>query len=411
MRGFHIFITNNTYFDAKSIQEFIKDNIKNLLPCYQDESKNLLIIIFKTEDELDDWFEDHKSLENCFEDFHSLWIVTNFLPKFIFYPRILGIFVDRDCARINHSIPEEFREKYIASGFVRYVRKNSNDAQYISLIISTLTYGTSKMTRSGECISYFGDTRRYCLKNNQIPVLTTKKIFWKSVVEELLWFLKGRTNACDLSLKGVNIWKANASREFLDSRGLVDNVEGDLGPVYGFQWRHFGASYQGHDADYTDKGIDQISNVINLIKTDPTSRRIVLTAWNPSQIEMMALPPCHMTSIFNVTDGELSCLLLQRSGDVGLGVPFNIASYSLLTHILAYITGTKAKELVHVIADTHIYKSHKEPLLSQIKRIGFTSPSLHFDFPPDKLIDDIEYNDIKLFDYECHPAIKMEMAV
>ena len=183
-------------------------------------------------------------------------------------------------------------------------------------------------------------------------MLTTKRVFWKGVVEELLWFIKGSTNAKDLSDKGVHIWDANSSKEFLESCGFDDREEGDLGPVYGFQWRHFGAKYTNMHADYAKKGIDQLNEVINSIKNNPDSRRIIMSAWNPVDIPIMALPPCHALVQFYVRNGELSCQLYQRSADMGLGVPFNIASYSLLTYMIAHVTNTKVGNIFHILTIT-----------------------------------------------------------
>lgn len=208
-----------------------------------------------------------------------------------------------------------------------------------------------------------------------LPLLTTKRVFWKGVVEELLWFIKGSTNAKELTDKGVHIWDPNSSRAFLDSCGFTDREEGDLGPIYGFQWRHFGAEYTDMHADYTGQGtstdsrflasesettgetirtnpltrhkqffhsgIDQLRDVIDKLKNTPDDRRIIMSAWNPVDIPKMALPPCHCFVQFYVSDGELSCHLYQRSADVGLGVPFNIASYSLLTCMIAHVTNLK----------------------------------------------------------------------
>ncbi|CAO2617234.1 Thymidylate synthase [Lemmus lemmus] len=181
--------------------------------------------------------------------------------------------------------------------------------------------GFKKEDRTGTgTLSVFGMQARYNLRD-EFPLLTTKRVFWKGVLEELLWFIKGSTNAKELSSKGVKIWDANGSRE------------GDLGPVYGFQWRHFG--------DYSGQGVDQLQKVIDTIKTNPDDRRIIMCAWNPKDLSLMALPPCHALCQFYVVNGELSCQLYQRSGDMGLGVPFNIASYALLTYMIAHITGLK----------------------------------------------------------------------
>ncbi|KAF2583847.1 hypothetical protein F2Q70_00033956 [Brassica cretica] len=185
------------------------------------------------------------------------------------------------------------------------------------------------------------------------PLLTTKRVFWRGVVEELLWFISGSTNAKLLQEKGIHIWDGNASREYLDGIGLTEREEGDLGPVYGFQWRHFGAKYTDMHADYTGQGFDQLLDVINKIKNNPDDRRIIMSAWNPSDLKAMALPPCHMFAQFYVANGELSCQMYQRSADMGLGVPFNIASYSLLTCILAHVCDLVPGDFIHVIGDAH----------------------------------------------------------
>lgn len=192
-------------------------------------------------------------------------------------------------------------------------------------------------------LSIFGAQMRFSLRNNIFPLLTTKRVFWRGVVEELLWFIKGSTNAKELADKKVHIWNANSSREFLDANGFKDREEGDLGPVYGFQWRHSGAEYKGMHADYKDEGVDQLADVIEKIKNNPQDRRIIMCAWNPSDLPKMALPPCHCLVHFYVANGELSCLLYQRSADMGLGVPFNIASYALLTYMIAAITKLKVR--------------------------------------------------------------------
>lgn len=187
------------------------------------------------------------------------------------------------------------------------------------------------------------------------------------VMEELLWFVSGCTNANVLSEKGIHIWDGNGSREYLDSIGLHSREVGDLGPVYGFQWRHFGAEYGTMHDDYNGKGVDQLKGLIEKIKSNPTDRRLVLTAWNPAALPEMALPPCHMFCQFYVADGELSCQMYQRSCDLGLGVPFNVASYSLLTCMVAQVCGLKPGDFVHVLGDAHVYANHVEPLREQLK--------------------------------------------
>ncbi|OAD54252.1 Bifunctional dihydrofolate reductase-thymidylate synthase [Eufriesea mexicana] len=251
---------------------------------------------------------------------------------------------------------------------------------------------------------------RFNLRNNIIPLLTTKRVFWRGVVEELLWFIRGSTNAKELSEKGIHIWDENSSRVFLDSSGFTDREEGDLGPVYGFQWRHFGAKYIDMHADYNGQGIDQLKDVIKKLQYSPNDRRIIMTAWNPADISQMALPPCHCLVQFYVNDKELSCQLYQRSADMGLGVPFNIASYCLLTHMLAHITNLKPGEFVHTIGDCHVYLNHVSALEEQVKRVPKSFPHLKIVRNVES-IDDFTINDFELIGYEPHTKISMPMAV
>jgi len=216
--------------------------------------------------------------------------------------------------------------------------KKSEEYQYLDLISDILEEGSLEEGRNGLTKSIFGAAMHFSLENGTIPLLTTKRVAWKTCLKELLWFIKGDTNNENLQKEGVTIWNGNASREFLDSRGLTELRENDLGPVYGHQWRHFNAPYTTCDENYEGQGVDQLAQIIKCLK-DPlqrTSRRMVMCAWNPCQLDEMALPPCHILAQFNVTAGnKLSCCMFQRSGDVGLGVPFNIASYSFLTHLVA----------------------------------------------------------------------------
>ncbi|XP_056318969.1 thymidylate synthase [Danio aesculapii] len=281
---------------------------------------------------------------------------------------------------------------------------------YLSLVEFILQNGARKGDRTGTgVISVFGTQARYSLRD-QFPLLTTKRVFWKGILEELLWFIKGSTNAKDLSEKGVRIWDANGSREFLDKNGFTDREEGDLGPVYGFQWRHFGAEYKDMHTDYSGEGVDQLQKVIDTIKSNPEDRRIIMCAWNPKDLPLMALPPCHALCQFYVSDGELSCQLYQRSGDIGLGVPFNIASYALLTYMIAHITGLKPGDFVHTLGDAHIYTNHIEPLKEQIQREPRPFPKLRIKRKVEQ-INDFCAEDFEIYDYDPHPTIKMQMAV
>ncbi len=288
-----------------------------------------------------------------------------------------------------------------------------DEYQYLRLIQSILTTGEEVDGRNGTTLIQFGTQMRYNLEDNTLPLLTTKQLAWKTCLKELLWFISGNTDNKVLKAKKVHIWDANGSKSFLEMRGL-SYEEDDLGPVYGHQWRHYNAPYVDCHTDYSNTGVDQLSNIISMLK-DPVerySRRIILNAWNPCQIEEMALPPCHVFVQFNVNkQDELSCILYQRSGDVGLGVPFNIASYSFLTHLLAHHCGLKAKEFIHFIGNTHIYANHVHALQTQVDgtREPRPFPSLRFKRKCDS-IDDYVFDDFIVEGYQHHGKIAMEMS-
>jgi thymidylate synthase len=287
------------------------------------------------------------------------------------------------------------------------------EMQYLDLVREILTSGVIKSDRTGTGTrSVFGRTMRFSLRDQIIPLLTTKRMFWRGIRDELLWFIRGDTSAKRLADDyNVHIWDQQGSRANLDKLGLKDNKEGDLGPIYGFQWRHFGAKYEGCDASYEGKGVDQLKELIHTIKTNPDSHRMVISAWNPVDIPQMTLPPCHVLAQFYVANGELSCQLYQRSADMGLGVPFNISSYALLTHMLAYHCGLKASELIHVIGDAHVYLNHELALREQLLREPKSFPRIRFVCEASKEFDTLCGDDVVLEGYEYHPAIEMEMSV
>ncbi|CRL04633.1 CLUMA_CG017702, isoform A [Clunio marinus] len=285
-----------------------------------------------------------------------------------------------------------------------------DEEQYLNLIRKIIKKGVTRDDRTGVGTkSIFGTQMRFNLRD-QFPLLTTKRVFWRAVAEELLWFIQGSTDAKLLQEKNIRIWDGNSTREFLDASGFPHRQVGDLGPVYGFQWRHFGAEYGTCNDDYTGKGIDQLKEVIERIKRNPTDRRIIMTAWNPIQIPDMALPPCHCLVQFYVADGELSCQLYQRSADMGLGVPFNIASYALLTYMIAHVTNLKIGDFIHTLGDAHVYLNHIEPLKAQIERVPRPFPQLKIKRQVEN-IDDFKFEDFEIIGYDPYPTIKMEMAV
>ena len=283
--------------------------------------------------------------------------------------------------------------------------------QYLNLIDDILVHGSTEIGRNGTTKMIYGSAMHFDLSNGKIPILTTKRVAWKTCLKELVWFISGNTDNRVLQEQNVNIWNDNGSRDFLDSVGLTNCRENDLGPIYGFQWRHFNADYDNCESNYEGKGIDQLYEAIQTLK-DPltrSSRRIIISAWNPCQLKEMALPPCHVLMQFNVKNGHhLSCSLYQRSGDVGLGVPFNIASYSFLTHLLAHHCGLEPDEFIYYLGNTHIYDDHYDSLKLQTERQPYPFPRLKITGKYDNIAD-YTISDFELEDYKYHESIKMLM--
>ncbi len=262
--------------------------------------------------------------------------------------------------------------------------------QYLDLLDHVMQHGVEKRDRTGTgTISTFGYQMRFDLSGG-FPLMTTKKLHLKSIIYELLWFLQGSTNVKYLQDNGVRIWN-----EWADA-------DGNLGPVYGYQWRSWPAADGTH--------IDQIASVVSSLKTNPDSRRHIVSAWNPGEINKMALPPCHILFQFYVADGRLSCQLYQRSADIFLGVPFNIASYSLLTLMMAQVTGYKPGEFIHTLGDAHIYLNHMEQVKLQLTREPLTLPVMKLN-PGVTDILSFKYDDFTLEGYNPHPGIKGEISV
>ncbi len=259
--------------------------------------------------------------------------------------------------------------------------------QYLDMLRYVLENGVDKMDRTGVGTrSVFGQQMRFDLSKG-FPLMTTKKMHLKSIIHELLWFIKGDTNVKYLQDNGVRIWN-----EWADENG-------DLGPIYGSQWRN-----------WNGEGIDQLAQVVDKLKNNPNDRRMIVSAWNVSKIPEMHLPPCHMMFQFYVANGKLSCMLYQRSCDMFLGVPFNIASYALLTMMLAQVCDLEPGEFVHTLGDTHIYHNHFEQVKEQLRREPLSLPTMKLN-PQVKDINDFKYEDFTLENYECYGAIKAQVAV
>jgi dihydrofolate reductase/thymidylate synthase len=292
-----------------------------------------------------------------------------------------------------------------------YHSANPEENIYLNIIRNIIENGVSKDDRTGVgTLAVFGEKMTFNLQNG-FPLLTTKKVPWKMVLKELLWFISGSTDAKVLQNQNVHIWNGNTTREFLDNRGLTHLPEGDLGAMYGFCFRYYGAEYINCETDYTGKGFDQIQNAVDLIKSDPGSRRILITSYNPAERNNICLYPCHGLVIqFFVRDGYLDCQMYQRSADMGLGVPFNIASYAFLTHMMAHVTEKSPGVLTIVTGDTHVYKNHIEPLKRQLNKTPYVFPWLKINRNVESIFN-FKLEDFDMLDYRCYPSIKMQMAV
>jgi len=332
-----------------------------------------------------------------------------------FFPKITKEFRLIDYSKINHSDEENVDYRYLIYEKL-LITISDSEKEYINVANNILKNSNYRIDRTNTGIhSIFGSQIRYDISHT-IPILTTKKVPFKTCIYELLWFINGYTNNKKLQENNVHIWDGNSSREYLDKIGLNKLDEGDCGACYGFQWRHFGAKYKDCETDYKGNGEDQISYVLNLLKTDPFSRRIFMSAWNPKDLNNTCLPPCHVSIQFYVEEINgtkfLSGHMYQRSADWFLGEPFNILSYSILIYLFGVICDMKPKELIISTGDTHIYSNHIEQMREQIKRSIITKPKLWIN--PDvknKKLEDISIEDFDLIGYFHHPSIKGKMAV
>jgi thymidylate synthase len=288
---------------------------------------------------------------------------------------------------------------------------NLEEKQYLDLIKNIIENGCLEEGRNGNTLSTFGASLRFSLKDGKMPIMTTKKTAWKTCLKELLWFISGNTNTKILQEKKVHIWDDNTSREFLDSRNLNNYPEGMMGPSYGYQWRSFGAKYDCSTGKPLEEGIDQLQYIIDQLKDSKkrNSRRMVMTAWNPLQLDEMALPPCHILCQFHVhNNNQLSCSMYQRSNDECCGTPFNIASYSFLTHLLAKHLDLEAHEFIYFKGNCHIYEEHIEGAKLQINREPFPFPTLNIKEKREN-ISDYKIQDFEINNYQHHETIYYKM--
>ncbi len=277
---------------------------------------------------------------------------------------------------------------------------------YLDLLRRILEEGRPRTDRTGTGTrGVFGHQMRFDLGAG-FPLLTTKKLHLKSIIHELLWFLRGETQVASLQAEGVKIWDAWATAE---QTARFGRKEGDLGPIYGHQWRNFGAT-RNADGSYASDGVDQIKKVLEQIKTNPESRRLIVSGWNPKEAEEVALPPCHTMFQLHVDDARLSCQLYQRSGDVFLGVPFNIASYALLTMMIAQVSGLLPGDFIHTLGDAHLYRNHLEQAKLQLERAPRPLPTMRLN-PEVMDLFAFRFEDFTLEGYDPHPHIKGEVSV
>jgi thymidylate synthase len=379
------------------------------------------------------FIQDIQMLDN-FDDSKKIFIIGGEDIYKLFFDKIDFIyttFIDKEyeCTKFFPSITHHFKISTFSEPFwseneqcnyrfINYVRKQtyqSSDIEYTDLIKRVLKDNHDirvDRTNTGT-FSKFGDQIRFDISDS-VPLLTTKRVPWKSCIEELLWFLRGDTDANILKNKNVNIWNDNSSREFLDKVGLGRLEQGDCGANYSFQWRFFGQDYSNCKTNYIkNTKYDQISNVVHLLKTNPYSRRIFFSAWNPMDLDKTVLPPCHVSAQFYVDNKKgLSCHMYQRSCDVFLGLPWNIFSYTVLTYILAKKCGFKPAELIISFGDVHIYSNHIEQVNQQLSNTCMASPVLELNETIiSKNFEDINVDDFELIGYYPNKSIKGKMSV
>jgi thymidylate synthase len=331
----------------------------------------------------------------------------------MFSPRVLERVMDGVYELSIYSRLQNLRQEW--TPIVRSLEGNSIDKSYLELVKRILSQGSKRDTRNGATISKFGENISFDLAEG-FPLLTTKKVFFNGVIRELLWFIKGDTDARHLEANNVTIWSGNTSKEFLEKNGLPYE-EGIGGPIYGYQWRRFGQEYSYKDKNGqlqttpgVKHGVDQLQFIIDELRANPTSRRLFMSSWNPNQLNQMCLPPCHISYQFYVENGHLSCMMVQRSADVFLGLPFNIASVALLIHLVANIVGLEPGKIYISIGDAHIYEDHLEPIRVQLGRSGmdYDLPKIILKRKPGK-IEEYEFEDVEIQNYKSHPMIKAKM--
>ena len=344
-----------------------------------------------------------KALENSYLDKVYVTKIHKRSEGDIFFPKL--------CGNFKLLTIEAEEEKGDKMDFCVYKKMDTRhpEYQYIDCIRDILSNGHRGGDRTGVGTkSVFGRQFKWDLTDS-FPLFTSKRMYFRGIVEELLWFLRGETDNRILQSKGVHIWDGNTSRDFLDENGLDYLEEGDGGKIYGFQMRHQGAEYIDCETDYTNQGYDQIKEALRMIKEEPSSRRIIINLWNSCDLKEMALPPCLFFYQFRVHGDKLHCHILNRSNDMALGHPWNVATGALMTYIFAKLTGLEPGELTHTVSDAHVYLNHLGKIEEQLVRKPFAFPKLKIKERDQEEVEDFVYSDFVLRGYECHPSIKMTM--
>jgi dihydrofolate reductase/thymidylate synthase len=302
------------------------------------------------------------------------------------------------------------QSKHPHISYHKYAIANYEETQYLNLMQHILEHGEKRSDRTGTgTLSVFSRELRFDLSSGNIPMTTTRPLSLRIIFEELMWILRGQTDNKILNKKKIHIWDDNTNRKFLDEHKLGHYTEGDIGPSYGFQMAHFGALYDGADQDYSGKGFNQINAVVDQLINNPTSRRILISLWNPTQLNEMALPPCVYGYQFYVAKNKLSCKIIQRSSDIALAGAHNCTAGAVLVRLLCIITGLEPGELIWSPSDIHIYLNQIEAVKKQIKRVPHQYPTLIVRKPKENNISSFEYSDLTLLNYEPHARIKFEM--
>ena len=333
-----------------------------------------------------------------------------------FYPKVPydeinqdGIGYEQDYL-VTYTENSHFVTRNITGTYSTIRHRNKFEQEFLNFGSRILYYGNTKSDRTGTgTISLFGNHLVFDLSNNVFPLLTTRKMFLRGIFEELMLYLRGQTDNTILESKGISVWTANTTREFLDSRGLQHLPVGDMGPSYGFLFRYFGAKYVDCKTNYTGQGVDQLTKLIHTIKTNPADRRMIISLWDPVNLDNCPLPPCLYNYQFYVADGKLSCMMTQRSSDYAVAGGWNVATGALLTIMLASITNLLPGTLTWNMGDTHVYKNLTDDFSSQLRRAPYTFPLLYISKKDQ--ITDYEFTDLKLVNYLHHDPIAFKMSV